>query len=75
MSVVIVLVIPLLLGVAIIVWRYRRSNNGMFDSIFMNFLYISYHIHVGDIQNILRCNDDDDNKFINFSVKRIMISC
>ena len=64
MSVVIVLVILLLVGVAIIVWRYRRSNNGMFDSIFMKFPFMSFYIHVGDIQNILRCNDDDDNKFL-----------
>ena len=64
MSVVIVLVILLFVGVAIIFWRYRRSYNGKFDLIFMTFLYISCHIHVGDIQNILRCNDDDDNKFL-----------
>ena len=62
--VVIVLVIFLLVGVAIIVWRYRRSCNGMFDLTFMTFLYISCHIHVGDFQNILRFNDDDDNKFL-----------
>ena len=63
-SVVIVLVILLLVGVALIVWRYQRSYNGMFELIFMTFLYISCHIHVGDIQNILRCNDDDDNRFL-----------
>ena len=63
-TVVIVLLILLLVGVAIIVWRYRRSYIGMLDLIFMTFLYISCHIHVGDIQNILRCNDDDDNKFL-----------
>ena len=49
MSVVIVLVILLLVGVVIIVWRYRRSFNGMFDLIFMTFLYISCHIHVGEL--------------------------
>ena len=30
----------------------------------MTFLYMRFYIHVGDIQNILRCNDDDDNKFL-----------
>ena len=71
MSVVIVLVILLLVGVAIIVWRYRRSYNGMFDLIFMTFLYISCHIYGGGIQNILLCHDDDDDNRFLISVSNV----
>ena len=48
-SVVVVLVILLLVGVAIFVRRYR-SNNGMFDSIFISFsicvTIFMWHIHI-----------------------------